>query len=218
MALPNTKELVRKTVGPVVTTMKQWGWRLLPYKPDRMTQEHYDALYSSGHLNYYKSISEMARYSVIVGYCHYFKPSGALLDLGCGAGILQERLNWNNYSRYVGVDRSKEAIGQALTREDEKTLFVVADATVYLPNRTFDVIIFNECLYHFDDPISIVRRYENFLNSDGLLIISICDHERTKPLWKMIEAAYHTFDEVRIVHKPKLSWTVKVIGTSKNNA
>jgi 2-polyprenyl-3-methyl-5-hydroxy-6-metoxy-1,4-benzoquinol methylase len=94
---------------------------------------------------------------------------------------------------------------------------VVADVSVYVPDEKFDVIIFNECLYHFDDPMSVVRKYANYLHDNGLFIISICDHERTKPLWKMVEAVYRTEDEVRILHKSKLSWTVKVFMPSEHN-
>src|SRR6266487_5146131 len=35
---------------------------------------------------------EVSRYSVIMGYIQYFKPTGSILDIGCGEGILQERL------------------------------------------------------------------------------------------------------------------------------
>jgi 2-polyprenyl-3-methyl-5-hydroxy-6-metoxy-1,4-benzoquinol methylase len=210
-------EFVKKAGRPVVATLKNWAWKLLPYTPDWVSQENYDALYSSGRLNYYKAVSELSRYSVIVGYCHYFKPAGALLDIGCGSGILQERLNANNYSLYVGVDRSKEAVGQALVRQNEKTLFMAADVSVYVPDKNFDVIIFNECLYYFDNPMRVLKRYEDYLNADGLFVISICDHEKTKPLWKMVEAVYRIEDEVRIFHKSKLSWTVKVFATSKHS-
>jgi len=168
-------------------------------------------LYSSGRLDYYKGVSELGRYSVIVGYCHDLKPAGALLDVGCGVGILQERLNSSNYSCYVGIDRSKEAIGRAASRQDEKTFFVLADVNVYLPTRKFDVIIFNESLYHIEDPISLVKRYENYLNDNGHFVISICDSEKTKALWKMLDAVYPIQDEVQIRHKSLLSWTVKVI-------
>jgi 2-polyprenyl-6-hydroxyphenyl methylase/3-demethylubiquinone-9 3-methyltransferase len=217
MRLHKTLGFVRKAVRAVIARLKNLAWKVLPYAPDRVPQKQYDALYSTGRLDYYKSVGELARYSVIVGYCHYFKPGGALLDLGCGAGILQERLNSNNYSCYVGVDNSKEAIAQALCRQDGKTFFLVADVNIYVPDRKFDVIIFNECLYHLDNALDIVKKYEHWLDDNGLFIISICDHERTKPLWKMVEALYRTEDAVQILHKSRLSWTVKVFGTSKDN-
>ena len=60
-----------------------------------------------------KEIGELAHYSAIVGYCYYLNKSGTILDIGCGEGILQERLRSLNYSRYVGVDISAKAIRRA---------------------------------------------------------------------------------------------------------
>ena len=204
MRLPRIPGTVRKAL-----------WKLLPYRPDLVSQEQFERLYASGRLDWYGDISELARYSVVIGYCCYFKPSGAILDVGCGEGILQERLSPNTYSRYVGVDFSKTAINRAACRQDEKTCFVMADFHTYVPDEQFDVIIFNECLFHTNDPLSFVKRYENFLRGDGLFIVSICDHERVKKVWKILEVAYSVGDEVHISHKSKSSWTVKILIPSK---
>ena len=37
-----------------------------------------------------------------------------------------------------------------------------ADAAEYESDERFDVIVFNECLYYFDDPLALVRKYERF--------------------------------------------------------
>jgi 2-polyprenyl-3-methyl-5-hydroxy-6-metoxy-1,4-benzoquinol methylase len=205
MKLPKIPGTVRKAL-----------WKLLPYRPDRVSHGHYERLYASGSLDWYKDLSELARYSVVIGYCHYFKPSGAILDVGCGEGILQERLEPNTYTQYVGVDSSNTAIRRAAERQDEKTSFVMADFNTYVPSEQFDIIIFNECLYHADDPLGLVKRYESFLKDDGLFIVSICDHERVKKVWKILEAAYPVGDEVRISHLSTFSWTIKTLIPSRN--
>src|SRR5919109_102772 len=125
----------RRAVRPAVVTLKRWGWKLLPYRPLCMTQADWEVQYSSGRCDYYRHLSELARYSVVVGYCHYLKPSGTILDLGCGEGILQERLDPKKYSRYVGVDFSSEAISRASQRQDKKNLFVTADISTYVPEE-----------------------------------------------------------------------------------
>jgi SAM-dependent methyltransferase len=205
MKLPKIPGTVRKAL-----------WKLLPYRPDRVPQGHYERLYASGSLDWYKDLSELARYSVVIGYCHYFKPSGAILDVGCGEGILQERLEPNTYTQYVGIDLSNTAISRATERQDDKTSFVVADFNTYVPNAQFDIIIFNECLYHADDPLSVVKRYERFLKDDGLFIVSICDHERVKKVWKLLEVAYPVRDAVHISHPSTFSWTIKTLIPSRH--
>jgi 2-polyprenyl-3-methyl-5-hydroxy-6-metoxy-1,4-benzoquinol methylase len=166
--------------------------------------------YSNGYYDYLKDIGELAHYSITVGYCHYLKPVGAILDVGCGEGILQERLNYDKYSRYVGIDISEEAISRASHKRDAKTAFIAADVHTFSPGEQFDIIIFNECLYYFDDPVAVVRKYELFLKEHGLFIASICDHESTRHIWKMLEAVYSLKDEVRVSHRLNLSWTIKV--------
>jgi len=83
----------------------------------RMTREKWEAEYVRGQWNYIKQLDELARYSVIVGYCCYFRPGGTILDIGCGEGILQERLSPCQYSRYVGIDICAEAIRRALPKQ-----------------------------------------------------------------------------------------------------
>jgi 2-polyprenyl-3-methyl-5-hydroxy-6-metoxy-1,4-benzoquinol methylase len=197
--------------------MRKILWKLLPYRHDQVSQEQFELLYASGRLDWYRDISELARYSVVIGYCHYFKPAGAILDIGCGEGILQERLAPYSYSRYVGVDFSKTAISRAADKQDEKTCFVMADINTYVTDEQFNIIIFNECLFYINDHLSLMKRYEDYLKDDGLFIVSACDHERVKKVWKIIEAVYPVGDEVHISHKPNLSWTVKVLMPSKSS-
>jgi 2-polyprenyl-3-methyl-5-hydroxy-6-metoxy-1,4-benzoquinol methylase len=179
-----------------------------------MAQTDWEAQYVGGRCDYYREISELARYHIVAGYCHYLKPAGTILDLGCGEGILQERLDPSKYSRYVGVDFSSEAINRATNQQDEKTLFVTADISTYIPDGKFDVIIFSECIMCFKEPVDMVKRYDNFLKVDGFFIISLVSHESTTPVWKILEHTYSPADEVVVSHKGvNLSWIIKVYGS-----
>lgn len=165
-----------------------------------------------------KQIGELARYSVIAGYCHTFKEGGTILDLGCGEGILQERLCYTRYSRYVGVDISAEAIGKTFSRDCEKTLFVQADISDYSPDGGFDIVIFNECLYYLRDPLCAVNRYVSFLEEGGLLIVSMYVRENNNRIWKMLEKSWDILDEVLVVNKTAgYSWIIKVFTNSSRN-
>ena len=141
---------------PVVNACKRWLSTILPYQPMDGRKEIIEAEYASGILDYLKGVDELSRFSVVVGYCHYFKNKRAILEIGCSEGILQERLDYSKYFRYVGVDISTETIRGASQKQDDKTTFIAEDASMYCPNELFYVIIFNECLEYFADPLGLV--------------------------------------------------------------
>lgn len=190
----------------------RWLSRFVPYRPAPATREDWEVAYSSRGWDRLEQIDQLARYSVIAGYCsHYFEQGGTVLDVGCGEGILQEKLSPYNYPGYVGIDISAEAIRRTSHRQDEKTVFVKADIRDHNPDQRFDIIIFNESLYYFEDPPGILRRCESFLNENGLFIISMYDNsERNKRIWKMLQAVYTAEDEVRVSHKSGKSWIIQV--------
>lgn len=176
----------------------------------RMTREKWEAEYVRGQWDYVKQLDELAHYSVILGYCCYFRPGGTILDIGCGEGILQERLSPCQYSRYVGIDICAEAIHRALPKQDEKTFFIRADASTYNPEERFDIIVFNECLYYFEDSLSTLRRYERFLNQDGIFVASMHVTEMTMDIWKVLEAVYLTKDGVTVSNQSGGAWIIKI--------
>jgi 2-polyprenyl-3-methyl-5-hydroxy-6-metoxy-1,4-benzoquinol methylase len=188
---------------------------VLPYRRMRGGREKMDSDYAHGKWDYLRGLGELGRFSILVGYCHFLKPGGRILEIGCGEGILQERLDPARYSRYVGVDVSAEAIQRAAG--NEKTTFVCADATVWQPTeeeKTFDLIVFNECLEYFDDPLAVVRRYEPALAPGGTFLVSMftgVETARTVRIWRWLEAVYTVEDATRVTNKAGLSWILKVL-------
>ena len=73
----------------------------------------WEAQYAAGRWDYLGELSELARFSVLAGYICHLKPGGAVLDTGCGQGVLLRRLPVSSYSRYVGIDISGSAISVA---------------------------------------------------------------------------------------------------------
>ena len=71
------------------------------------TQKRFDEQFKTGFWNYLSNLDELGHYSVIVGYCYYWKTDPSILDVGCGEGILWEKFFHNNYSYYEGLDLSK---------------------------------------------------------------------------------------------------------------
>lgn len=193
---------------------KRWVSAILPYRPMEGSRDVLEAEYANGAWDYLKGTNELPRFSVVAGYCHYFKPGGAILEIGCGEGILQERLCLSKYSRYLGVDISEEAIRRCANKCGEKAFFVRADACTFSPAESFDIIVFNECLEYFKDPLWITRRYQRFLKKNGMYIISMfigIDTLRTKHIWRMLAAAYRSEAETRVTTRAEYSWIVKVL-------
>jgi 2-polyprenyl-3-methyl-5-hydroxy-6-metoxy-1,4-benzoquinol methylase len=170
--------------------------------------ETWEAQYAAGRWDFLAELSELARFSVLAGYICQLKPGAAVLDTGCGQGVLLRRLPRDCYSRYVGIDVSDSAISVAQQQRNERSTFLVADCEEYSPTERFDVIVFNEVLCCLHDPLRTVERYARCLNSGGLLLVSMCTAARGSAtiLWRL-KQAYATVDEVRVTHSGrKVSW------------
>jgi SAM-dependent methyltransferase len=192
-------------------------WRRL--SPEEQSEGHctrvaeWDRLYRTGHWDYLSGLEEAARYNLIVGYLHYLKRGGAFLDVGCGEGILLQRLGPSAYSRYLGIDFSQVAIAKARQRQDGNTLFIVANAEEYEPKEAFDAIIFNECLYCFKDPFETFKRYVPSLQQGGIIVVSMyappgMDSTPMRILEK-IKTAFNPLDEITITRRVD-SWICNI--------
>ena len=197
-------EHLKAPVRHIPGAKKVWGL-LHPEEQSegyRISVAEWDRLYRAGHWDYLAALEEVAHYSLIVGYLHYLKRGGAFLDVGCGEGILPQRLGQGAYSRYVGIDFSQVAIDKARQRQDGQTLFMVANAEEYEPKEAFDAIIFNECLYCFKDPFETFKRYLPALQQGGIIAVSMyappgMDSTPMRILEK-IKTAFNPLDEMTI--------------------
>jgi 2-polyprenyl-3-methyl-5-hydroxy-6-metoxy-1,4-benzoquinol methylase len=192
---------------------------VLPYQPMPGGSEVLDREYSGGEWDYLRELDELSRFSVIAGYCHCLKPHGSILEIGCGEGILQERLDAAKHSRFIGVDISAAAISRAAHKQNERTTFVAADASSYCPDEAFDVIIFNECLEYFTDPVGLVRRYERFLKPGGTFIVSMfvgLDTTRTARIWRMLMPVYRVAAGTSVTNHRGYTWVIKVLSPAKD--
>ncbi len=195
---------------PLIRQFKFVIARLVPWRVSRLTKADWETEYADGKWDYLRGIKDLARYSIIVGYTRYYGEDAAILDVGCGEGVLQKRLKPGGYARYVGIDLSEEAIHRASSRCDEKTLFVTGDVCGYETDERFDVIVFNECLCYFDDPLRLVRKYERVLNAGGVIVASLFVTGPSARVWRRLESFYTVEDAVRVSKRAGPSWDVKV--------
>jgi 2-polyprenyl-3-methyl-5-hydroxy-6-metoxy-1,4-benzoquinol methylase len=168
----------------------------------------WEAQYAAGRWDFLAQLPELARFSILAGYISHLRPGGAVLDTGCGQGVLLRRLPSSCYSRYVGIDVSGSAIAVAQREQNERSTFLAVDCEEYSPAEHFDVIVFNEVLCCLRDPLHTVERYARSLNPGGILLVSLCTAARGSStiLWRL-KQAYATVDEVQVAHSgSKISW------------
>ena len=181
------------------------------YRPQQTQRDNWDAEYAGGHWEYLRNTSEIARYGIISGYCHSYSSGGALLDHGCGQGILHDHLDPNNFSGYVGIDLSLDAISQATHRPiSVPSRFFVGDVETYEPEQAFDVIVFNEMLYYLSDPAAVVQRYQPFLKPSGVFVVSMFDMIKSRKVWLSLDRNHRLMESSRAVNQGGHSWTVRV--------
>lgn len=172
----------------------------------------WDVLFQQGAWSFLNQLDELSRYSVIVGYIRYLEPKCDILDVGCGEGVLLERLGPDGYSTYVGLDVSEVAIAGLLSRQNSATRFITADAETYVPEQYFDVIVFNETLYYMRDAAGVAERYTRLLKPGGIAIVSLFKgSSRARAIHALLKRRLPLLDETCLEHPPK-AWVISVYG------
>lgn len=142
-----------------------------------VSDTEWDHEFSKGKWEYLgKSTVERARNSVISGvFALGHAPSGRILDVGCGEGVLSDYLNVDQKKLYLGIDLSSAAI--TIAKKKRSTLnYMQADATAFPAplGYTYDVIVFNEMLYYTDHS-ALLQKYsaKEYLSKNGIIVISV---------------------------------------------
>ena len=99
----------------------------------------------------------------------YKKKKLKILDFGCGNALGCGRYLFNNIDDYLGYDIYKPSIDFAISNFKNKNI----KFSNIFPKKKFDVIICSEVLEHLEDPTIILKKLNNLLNSDGILLGSV---------------------------------------------
>ena len=159
------------------------------------SRESWEAQYREGYWSRLNLGGEHGHYAVFLSYAIQLRPDASVLDVGCGEGILWRLLKQFGYGRYTGIDISETAIRKCKSFAEEKTSFVACDAEDYVPDTTFDLIIFNESLYYFRDPMNALKRYARYLAPKGIFVISLFDFIRTRAIRRRVKEVFSLLDE-----------------------
>lgn len=94
-----------------------------------------------------------------------------VLDVGCGIGILMERLLKEKDCQVVGIDMSESAVEYIKKKGMEAKLAKVPP--IPYPDNSFDVVIATEFLEHFTRPLLIFDELLRVLKNSGMFITSV---------------------------------------------
>ena len=208
--MADVKHSVRRIVTRVVPMRVRAVLR--PYKRPDLTASDWQKEYESDAWKFLGSVNELARYSLIAGYCRYYRLGGSVLEIGCGEGLLATHVTSAAESSYLGVDISAAAIDAARAQNWARTRFEVGAAETWAAplNERFDVLVFNESLYYLDTPAEQVERHSRALGPEGLVVVSMQEMVTGHRIWSMLRAGYETLDAVRVQHG-RIAWHVRVL-------
>lgn len=139
-------------------------------------KQRWNKQYKNGRWKNLRNDIERERYSTIIEFINKHgnkKPS--ILDLGCGEGILCERIENGSYKEFIGMDFSSESIKQAGKKNLKDAEFKVADLHYFMPKKKYDVIVFNEAFYyvHDSEKANVLKTMMDSLTENGIIINSI---------------------------------------------
>lgn len=144
-------------------------------RPDQNTISN---LYSSGfYLNnyslFYKALNLFYRQEqkVNVNFINRYKPSGKLLDVGCGPGNFISLMQQKGYDVY-GIEISKDAKGM-IPNALKNRVYEGNLEDLDFPANSFDVVTMLQSLEHMHNLDKIMQNTRRILKPDGILYISV---------------------------------------------
>ncbi len=133
-------------------------------------------------------------------------PGGALLDVGCGTGLLLETMLARKEAKVAGIDISPEMIRVAAERLGTQAELRVGDSED-LPweNDTFDAVTCTSSFHHYPQPAKALREMNRVLKRGGQLVLA--DFWLPAPLRQLVNTLVFPFTkegDIRIYSKAEI--------------
>lgn len=116
-----------------------------------------------------------ARLLEIVSDLQKEKPRMRAIDVGCGRGLLLDRLSVLQGVNAIGVDFSSAAV--AICTADERGLVVLKGDAHQVPvsGGPVDLILSTDTLNHLEDPAAALASWRGAIGADGHMLIAVAD-------------------------------------------
>src|ERR1017187_1310717 len=135
---------------------------------------------------------------------------GPMLDLGCGDGLLWKHYRPLSDSPLIGVDYSDTAVAKANSLALPNAEFHAADYRNFKPGRQLTVVVFNESLYYIDAFLDAIATAENFLDEQGVIVVSMFDTLVTRRIWKRLLERRRWLQSISVHdQRSKRTWTIR---------
>ncbi len=117
---------------------------------------------------WYRILDDLVDYFVSTYKCN---GTINILDAGCGTGRIVSKLS--KYGNTFGIDASPTAV--EMCRARGLTEVQIADLNEWKSEKTFDVIVSLDVLYHrsFSNLDNIIKSFHAALNSSGILVLNL---------------------------------------------
>lgn len=159
---------------------------------------------------YLGDLSELARYSVIVGYIRRLCPNASVLDVGSSNGVLAEELR-SSVRKIRGIEYDPISVERASERNIENAEFEVADANTFTTTERFDVVVFNESLYYLHAPIDLLHLYAGFLRPGGVLVVSNFIARYLLKFPGEIARNFEVIEQSTVINSRGFGWTIQAL-------
>ena len=98
-------------------------------------------------------------------------PHSHVLDIGCGPGILLNRLRLDHSCKCIGLDLSSVAMGFLNQVGIPSVVAQLPD--IPFQSASFDAVVATEVLEHLEDPASTLQQMKRVTRAGGLIICSV---------------------------------------------
>ena len=155
----------------------------------RRRADRWDHQYATGRWEGLKAPLEQARLDTCIALLRRHAAGGDLLEIGCGEGLLLQRLSPDDYRQFVGVDIATVAIQRATRLASNRATFFVANMQRLELDQKFDAVIFTESIYYVSRCDELLRRYARFLREHGVFVVSVFHNRGSPGIWDQIHGA-----------------------------
>lgn len=104
----------------------------------------------------------------LLGFVHRFAPSGTILDIGAGVGLLLDEARKMGYS-VIGFEPSMASVKAA--KKHFGIELIPREFSPSMLKRSVDVIIINHVLEHLSNPRKVINFCAKTLDTEGALVI-----------------------------------------------